>query len=183
MSVRTTLNKLRKHNSAIIGGIVRAHGIAYNNLEGIYQMVNMHGLADYVEQILELTASLESDGDIFETTIIEYENHSLMIKPIESGVFILITHPLNSAGFKKMQIGVNLFMKQINLAIENNETDSKPATPPIAAESDEDESDFLEITLDETPQKKLTDVSQTEKAEVVAEVQPKKKRFYRGQEY
>jgi hypothetical protein len=64
-----------------------------------------------------LVDELENTSDTFEQMFIEYEAHSFFVRRLEDGVLLLLNTPIQRNVFKKVQVGVNLFIKPLGKAM------------------------------------------------------------------
>jgi hypothetical protein len=171
MKISQILDKICEQNDAIHGALVRSNDRLYHNFKGLYEMVDVANVADIAEQALMLTRSLEADNNEFNSVFFEYDDHSLLVKEIDAGLFILLTAPMERAVYKKTRVGVNLFIKKLCKALEQSTqeeaSDDAKIEPIIATRS--------EVEL-KAVENQATDNKTIEEP-------PRKKRFYRGQFY
>ncbi|MEM7422630.1 MAG: hypothetical protein AAF334_02850 [Pseudomonadota bacterium] len=130
MSVETVLNKIREHNSDVIGCIVMVGGRLWTTLPDLYAMIDAAGAAEHAANLFAVTDGLETDHAPMDQLFIEFDNHSFYARRLEEGVLLLLNTPIQRAQFKKMQIGVNLFVKPLVREIAR-----APATPQIFSTS------------------------------------------------
>ncbi|MEO0911461.1 MAG: hypothetical protein AAFY59_00505 [Pseudomonadota bacterium] len=162
-----------------MGAVVRANGGIHHTLSGAYEAVDAASLIDQAEQILMLSSTLDAGEGTFQTVFLEYDQHSVFARQMDHGILVLLTAPMQRAGFKKVQVGVNLFMKQLNTAID---TALGPATPspspsPLLREG---------LRIDPADARPRPEKPADERAEAeadTAEERPRKKRYYRGVAY
>lgn len=170
--VKQILDKICAQNDAIHGALVRSHNKLYHNFTGIYEMIDIANVTDLAEQALMLTRSLEAGNNAFNSVFFEYDQHSLLVRQIDGGLFILLTAPIDKAIYKKMKIGTNLHIKKLCIALEEaNRADAASEQiilDPAALNGHSPEQ--AELNGKDNP------TSETE-------VPVKKKRFYRGQWY
>lgn len=131
MSVNDVLDKISKHNDSVVGCVLAAKGTTYHNLPDIYSMVDFDGVSEYAQSIFDVTAGLE--GDTLDQIFFEFQSHSIYARRVDETVLVLINKPIPRTVFKKMQVGVNLFVKPLERAIEKADA-ADAAPPPPAAE-------------------------------------------------
>ena len=68
--------------------------------------------------MLMLTDGLETGQDPFDQLFLEYEHHSVFARRLDDGVLLLLNKPMERSRFKKVQIGVNLFLKPLAKALQ-----------------------------------------------------------------
>ena len=131
MSIERVLDKIVKHNEPVLGGIVMSAGKVYQNLPERYELVEALDVAEYAENIFELADSLEAGPRGFDQTFMEFEEYSFFTRKLDDGVLVLLTEPIERGTFKKMQVGVNLFMKPLQRELA---ADPAPRAAVAAAE-------------------------------------------------
>lgn len=154
MSVERVLDKIAAHNSDVIGCIVSRAGRIFENLPEMYDLVDREDLADKASNIFVLADELQADPAGFDQTFLEFPGYSVFAKRIDDGVLLLLNNPIERGVFKKMQVGVNLFLKPLKRALD------EVAAEPVQAENDANRARSSKATSD-----------------------TKTKRFYRGVEY
>ena len=179
MQVKQILDKICEQNEAIHGALVRSHDKVHHNFSGVYEMIDIESITDLAEQALMLTRSLEADDNEFNAVFFEYDQHSLFVRQIDAGLFILLTAPMERAVYKKTKVGINLFIKKLCKALESNE---EPETLSGQAQA---EAPKLNGHARPEPiiASRNDNDSAAQEAESEPEAPPKKKRFYRGQWY
>ncbi len=116
MQVTEVLDKISEHNAPVIGCIAAAKGQVFQNLNG-YDL-NCALIADKVRDIMELSALAGEEGaDPFETVMIEYDGHSLVVNRMTDGLLIVISEHLQHGAFKKLQVGLSLQARMLDKAL------------------------------------------------------------------
>ena len=133
MSVETVLEKITAHNADVLGCVAASGGQVYSNLPELYEMIDTTAVSEYAAIMFEAADALETEHDPFNQLFLEYAGHSLYARRLDDGVLVLVNKPIERKSFKKMQIGVNLFMKPLNRALEGGAPDA-PERRPIIAE-------------------------------------------------
>jgi hypothetical protein len=159
--VKDVLDKITDHNSDVLGCIVKAKGETFHNLPEMYDMVDANAVGEYAENTFSLTDELGTGKADLEQLFLEFTHHSFYARKIEDGVLLLLNKPIQRRAFKKMQVGVNLYMKPLKRAI-----DEKDAAASAAA-------------TEAPPQ----EAAPEEAAEAKQEPRRRGRRFYRGVEY
>ncbi len=143
MSVEAVLNKISKHNDSVLGCLVSADDKTYHNLPDVYSMVDFQSVTDYAHSMFGVTDDLE--GDKLDQIFLEFQNHSIYARRIDDNVLVLVNKPIPRTVFKKMQVGVNLFVKPLQRAL---------AEPDAAAEAiDAEAADEAEASKKESKKK------------------------------
>lgn len=134
MSVEMVLDKISTHNTDVLGCIAAKGSQVFDNLPELYSLVDKEGVAEHAMNMFAATDALETDHAAFDQLFLEHDGHSFYARRLEDGVLVLVNRPIERAQFKKMQIGVNLFMKPLKAALE--QAPDGPA--PIVATRKED---------------------------------------------
>lgn len=137
MSIEAVLDKIVDHNSDIHACILASGDKVYHNLSGPYQMVDPDMFSERARNMLAVTGLMEDDRMEAGTAFVEYDQHSLLIKQLnEDDTLILINDHMARAGFKKLQVGVNLFVKPLERAKAELAKAEREATPLVADRSE-----------------------------------------------
>ena len=126
MSVETVLSKITAHNGDVLGCVASSGGRVYSNLPELYELVDAGAVSEYASIMFEATDALETEHDDFNQMFLEYGDHSLYARRLDDGVLVLVNKPIERTSFKKMQIGVNLFMKPLKKALDGDVVQPKP---------------------------------------------------------
>lgn len=139
MHVTEVLDKISQHNAPVIGCIASAKGQLFQNLNG-YDL-NCATIAEKVRDILEFSAlTCEDSADPFESIMIEYDGHSLVVNRMQDGILIVISEHLQHGAFKKLQVGLTLQSRMLDKALAEMPA---PMSLPVPIE------DFLDPLPDE----------------------------------
>lgn len=133
MLVNDVLDKITDHNSDVLGCIVKAKGVTFHNLPEKYDMVDAEAVGEYAENTFSLTDELGTGKADLEQLFLEFTHHSFYARKIEDGVLLLLNKPIQRRAFKKMQVGVNLYMKPLKRAIDENDAPPAAEAPPQEA--------------------------------------------------
>ncbi len=134
MSVEAVLNKISKHNDSVLGCLFSTSEKTYHNLPDVYSMVDFEGVTEYAQSMFDVTDSL--DGEQLDQIFLEFQNHSIYARRVDTSVLVLVNKPIPRTVFKKMQVGVNLFVKPLKRALTEP---SEPVEDAPKVESPEDE--------------------------------------------
>lgn len=129
MSVERVLNKIVQHNQQILGCILLSGGNVHNNLPERFELVDVLEVAESAESIFELAGTLDAGPNGFDQVFLEFEEYSFFARTLDEGVLVLLTKPIERTAFKKMQVGVNLFLKPLRREVAGL---SVPTTPKVA---------------------------------------------------
>ena len=116
-SVDTVLEKITRHNSDVLGGIAAADGEVFSNLPETYELNDLEGLIERATNIFQVTDELGTGQAGFDQAFLEFSGHSFYARRMSYGVLILLNKPIQRRHFKKMQVGVNLFLKPLERAL------------------------------------------------------------------
>ncbi len=130
MSVETVLNKISAHNSDVLGCVAKHGEAVYSNLPDLYDLIDPSEVAEHAENMFAVTDGLETDHDAFDQLFMEFGNHSVFARRLEDGVLLLLNRPMERSHFKKMQLGVNLFLKPLKRALGETTSPVSEETPP-----------------------------------------------------
>ena len=127
MSVEAVLEKISAHNSDVLGCIAKQGDRIYANLPELYDLIDRSEVAEQAENLFAMADSLDTDDEILDQVYLNFENHSILARRLEDGVLLLLNKPIDRGQCKKMQLGVNLFMKPLKRALDA--ADSPDPTP------------------------------------------------------
>ena len=121
MSVDVVLDKISAHNSDVLGCVAKHGDVIHANLPEMYDLIDSAEIAEHAENMFALTDDLETDHDVFDQLFLEYANHSVFARRLDDGVLLLVNRPMERTQFKKMQVGVNLFLKPLKRALQGGD--------------------------------------------------------------
>ena len=126
MSVENVLDKISSHNGDVLGCVASKGAEVYSNLPEMYELVDAAAVSEYAEIMFEATDALETEHDAFNQLFLEYAGHSIFARRLDDGVLVLVNKPIERSSFKKMQVGVNLFMKPLKRAMSEAGIEQRP---------------------------------------------------------
>ena len=121
MSVEAVLNKITAHNTEVVGCVAKHGQDVYQNLPELYDLIDTKEITDYAENMFALTEGLDMEDEAFDQLFLEYNDHSIFARKLDEGVLLLLNRPMERVHFKKMQLGVNLFIKPLKRALSDTE--------------------------------------------------------------
>ena len=126
VSVDQVLGKIAHHNSDVLGCIAAHDDHIYSSLPEIYDLIDVDAIIEYAANMFAITEVLETGPEPFEEVFLEFQGHSFLVRKLELGTLILVTKPVQRGAFRKMQLGLNLFLKPLQRALEDaaNGTDA-----------------------------------------------------------
>lgn len=134
MSVEMVLDKIKAHNADVLGCIAKRGDDIWGNLPEIYELVDTGEVTEHAENVFALTEGLESEHAPFDQMFLEFENHSIFARKVEDGLLFLLSKPMERSQFKKMQLGVNLFLKPLSRAMDQTQqAEPEPEPAPASA--------------------------------------------------
>lgn len=143
MSVEQLLAKVQTHNTGVRACILSSGNALYHTLVGNYEVIEPGEFVELADRMLELADAAPELGDGSDTAFVEYDNHSVFVRRVGEGVLIVVTDPMNMSGFKKINVGINLFLKPMMKALGEMPDVAAPAavrsgTPsPMVLRADE----------------------------------------------
>ncbi len=164
MSVETVLSKITTHNSDVLGCIATHGDNVHHNLPDLYELVDTDAVTEYAANMFTATDALETDQTPFDQLFLEYGGHSVYAKRLDDGVLVLLNKPIEKANFKRMQVGVNLFIKPLKRAL------AASGTAPIKTLAPQS----LTVPPPTIPEPPKADVA----AQDNAEKKPRKRRWF-----
>lgn len=167
MSVEAVLDKLTDHNEGVLGALVTSGEAIHHNFRDIYAVADAAAISEEASQMFELLDGLGEPEGEFNEVFLELSDHSVFAKRIEDGVLVVLNKPVDRRVFRKMQVGVNLFVKPLKRALDAEP--EKTADPAVKAA--EAVGEALRSSETETPEPAPRPAPR------------KKRRFYRGVEY
>jgi hypothetical protein len=117
VSVETVLRKISDHNADVLGCIATHGGKIHHNLPDLYELIDTEAVTEYASNMFTVTDALETEHEPFNHLFLEYAGHSIYARRLDDGVLVLANRAIERAHFKKMQIGVNLFIKPLQRAL------------------------------------------------------------------
>ena len=132
MSVETVLEKIVAHNTDVLGCLLLDRDMLYKTLPERYELVAGQDVGEHIRNIFLLMAGLETEEPEFQHLFLEFEHHSLYALRIGDGVLTTVNHPIKRAHRKKLEVGVSLFVKPLQRALE----DHAPAPEPAPTEAE-----------------------------------------------
>jgi len=133
MSVKDTLDKIVERHPDVIGAMVLADGQVYHNLETPYDVISVDMVLETLTEVFENTMMLEDEGHDFTEVMIDFANHSLIVRTIEDGVLAVLAPRLQRGQLVKLHVGLGIFAKAVQKAISEEPEVSEPEIVEEAA--------------------------------------------------
>ena len=111
MSLNAVLDKLSAHNHDIIGCIISQDEKIVHNLREPYEVVDARSISDRAVNMLDLMNSLEGAAGDIDQVFLEMEAHSVYARRVGDGALVIVNKPMGRNAFKKVKVGVNLFIR------------------------------------------------------------------------
>lgn len=118
MSLDAVLDKLSAHNHDIIGCIVSQDDNVVHNLREPYEVVDARAISERANNMLDLMSGLEDAAGEIDQVFLEMEAHSVYARRIGDGALVIVNKPMGRNAFKKVKVGVNLFIKPLEKAMK-----------------------------------------------------------------
>ncbi len=140
MQIDTVLDKLAAHNHDIIGCIVMQDGKLTHNLREPYEVVDARTICEQAETMLDLMGHLTPAAGEIDQTFLEMESHSVYARRVSDGALVIVNKPMGRDAFRKVKIGVNLFIKPLEKALAETSVVEEEipleVAPPVEAEAE-----------------------------------------------
>ncbi len=140
MSVKSVLKKICDHNPLVLGcmagkddmifrefsriecksegGATTSKPFAIRCASGIDGEIDVDAVHESAENIFVLMDSLGAGEGAFDQFFLEFKDYSIAARRLDEGVLVMVTRPIDHAAFKKTQVGINLFLKPLNRALQ-----------------------------------------------------------------
>ena len=132
MSLRDALNKITARHPDVLGVMVRLDGDVTHTLESPYDMLPVSTIMENFADMLEQLEMLAEDGHPFTDILLDYDNHSVVLRALDHGVLAILTPRLHRSQLVKLQVGLGLFGKAITKAYQETKTAAPQQTPEPA---------------------------------------------------
>ncbi|MEM8753017.1 MAG: roadblock/LC7 domain-containing protein [Pseudomonadota bacterium] len=113
MSVNVILDKLCAHNEGVIGCLVTHGQATHHNFADPYSLVDAEAIGEEASQIFELLETLENPEPEVSEVFLEMPNHSVFARRMDDGVLVVLNKAVDRRVFKRLKVGVNLFVKPL----------------------------------------------------------------------
>ncbi|MEO1536759.1 MAG: hypothetical protein AAFR73_03440 [Pseudomonadota bacterium] len=133
MAVKDTLDKIVERHPDVIGAIVMHDGKVWHNLESPYDIVDTKMTLETFGEIFEQTAVLEDEGYDFCELMVDFVNHSFIVRSIDNGLLAVLSPQMQRGQLVKLHVGLGIFGKAVEKALA--EETAEPEAPAPAAET------------------------------------------------
>lgn len=116
-SVDQVLRKISHHNSDVFGCVATCEEKIYSSLPEIYDLIDVEAVVEYANNMFAITELLESVEETFDEVFLEFQGHSFVVRKLRVGFLILVSKPIRRGAFRKMQLGMTLFLKPLEQAL------------------------------------------------------------------
>lgn len=116
-SVDEVLRKISHHNSDAFGCLATCDGKTYSSLPEIYDLIDVEAVVEYAYNMFAITEMLETVEETFDEVFMEFQGHSFVVRRLRIGLLILVAKPIRRGAFRKMQLGLTLFLKPLERAL------------------------------------------------------------------
>lgn len=154
MSVETVLQKISDHNADVLGCIATHGDKVHHNLPDLYELIDTDAVTEYASNMFTVTDALETEHEPFNHLFLEYAGHSIYARRLDDGVLVLANRAMERANFKKMQVGVNLFIKPLKRALSGDAEAKKPEAEAIVATPSEERTSDEGASVKEKPRRR-----------------------------
>lgn len=138
MSVKDTLDKIVERHPDVIGAMVLADSQVHHNLEAPYDVISVDMVLETLTEVFENTMMLEDEGYDFTEVMIDFANHSLIVRTIEDGVLAVLAPRLQRGQLIKLHVGLGIFAKAVQKALSEEPKVTEPeAVEEVAAVAEE----------------------------------------------
>ena len=140
MSVNSVLKKICDHNPLVMGCMAGKDDMIFREFDGINGVLNadspnakpfvirsssgiegeidVDAMHESAENIFVLMDNLGAGEGAFDQFFLEFKDYSIAARKLDEGVLVLVTKPIDHATFRKTQVGINLFLKPLNRALQ-----------------------------------------------------------------
>ncbi|MEL7150662.1 MAG: hypothetical protein AAGK71_08010 [Pseudomonadota bacterium] len=118
MAVKDTLDKITQRHSDVIGAMVLHNGSVQHNLESPYDVLEIDAILETFTEIFEQTEILADEGYDFGEVMIDFANHSFIVRTIENGLLAVLAPQMQRGQLVKLHVGLGIFGKAVQKAIE-----------------------------------------------------------------
>lgn len=119
MQINNVLDKLSSHNHDIIGCIISQNGKLAHNLREPYEVVDAASISERAIHMLDLMEGMKDAAGEIDQVFLEMEAHSVYARRVEDGALIIVNKPMGRNAFRKVKVGVNLFIKPLEKALND----------------------------------------------------------------
>lgn len=117
MAVKDNLDKIVERHPDVIGAMVVHNCQVRHNLESPYDIVDVDTILDTFAEIFEQTTILEDEGYDFGEVMIDFANHSFIVRSIDGGLLAVLSPRMQRGQLVKLHVGLGIFGKAIEKAI------------------------------------------------------------------
>ncbi|MEM7719445.1 MAG: hypothetical protein AAF222_09580 [Pseudomonadota bacterium] len=137
MSVKDTLDKIVERHPDVIGAMVLYNGQVQHNLEPPYDIVSIDVILDMLADIFEQTSMLADEGFEFGELMLDFPNHSFIVRTIDGGLLAVLAPSLQRGQLVKLHVGLGIFGKAVQKSLEEaaHEPEQAVEAAPVQAES------------------------------------------------
>lgn len=129
MAVKDTLDKIVERHPDVIGAMLMHGGKIQHNLESPYDILAVDTMLETFEEIFEQTSILEDEGYDFGELMLDFANHSFIVRSIDGGLLAVLAPQMQRGQLVKLHVGLGIFGKAVQKAIE----DEAVAPAPVEA--------------------------------------------------
>lgn len=133
MAVKDTLDKIVERHPDVIGAMVMHDGMIQHNLESPYDILSIDTILETFAEIFEQTSILEDEGYDFGEVMIDFANHSFIVRSIDNGLLAVLAPQMQRGQLVKLHVGLGIFGKAMQKAIEEEKAAPVAAAPVEAA--------------------------------------------------
>lgn len=126
MAVKDTLDKITQRHPDVIGAMVLHNGSVQHNLEAPYDILEVGAILETFTEIFEQTEILEDEGYDFGEVMIDFANHSFIVRTIENGLLAVLAPQMQRGQLVKLHVGLGIFGKAVQKAIEDEGVEPAP---------------------------------------------------------
>ncbi len=119
MAVKDTLDKITERHPDVIGTMVVHDGRVRHILEAPHDMISTGEVLETFSEIFEHTAMLEDEGLDLSEMLVDFANHSFIVRSIEGGILAVLAPRLQRGQLVKLHVGLGLFGKAVQTALED----------------------------------------------------------------
>lgn len=131
MAVKETLDKIVERHPDVIGAMVSHGGRVQHNLESPYDIIEIDAILETFEEIFEQTSILEDEGYEFSELMLDFANHSFIVRSIDGGLLAVLAPQMQRGQLVKLHIGLGIFGKAIQKALDEEASAPAAGAAPV----------------------------------------------------
>ena len=131
MQVKDVLDRVVKDQPDALAVLVRHGEYDYQNLQPPYDVIGSDEVLETVNDVYQMTDSLEDQGYQIGDMILSFDNHSVVSRKIDDGAMVVLTRALGRPQLIKLQVGLGIYTRALEKALaKESGTDTADEAAP-----------------------------------------------------